>query len=297
MIVISDSSFQAAVRRIKNLIWLQHSNPIEVGKWHAQDVSGSQMHLFHEILNVNLAIPVASTIEGMNLQFQPNQPWADKHFRERVSGIPHNPPPSHNFWPFAKKNNGDHLKDAGKFSHTYPERFWPRYAGNDFPESYDPRDNKPNRGIRYDYGDLDDVVSLLRREPLTRQAYLPVWFPEDTGAAHSQRVPCTLGYQFLIRQRRPGAPLGLSCTYFMRSCDLYRHFNDDLYMAARLMGWVVDQLNPVVDVKLDTLNVSITNLHVLSGDMPRLRAEVMKIQQGVDLYGEDDDSLGPYGPS
>ena len=29
-----------------------------------------------------------------------------------------------------------------------------------------------------------DVIDLLEREPFTRQAYLPIWFPEDTGAFH-----------------------------------------------------------------------------------------------------------------
>jgi hypothetical protein len=141
------------------------------------------------------------------------------------------------------------------------------------------------RGIRFDYGDLDDVVDLLVRSPLTRQAYLPIWFPEDTGAHHRQRVPCTLGYHFMIRESQ------LSCRYYMRSCDLIRHFTDDLYMAARLMQWITDQLNmcpnPWHDsaparkvlvcpeckssVKTGRLIMYISSLHAFTGDAYKLK--------------------------
>ena len=67
-----------------------------------------------------------------------------------------------------------------------------------------------------DYGDLDDVVTLLTNDPLTRQAFLPMWFPEDTGVVHGTRVPCSLGYHFMQRDGR------LSITYYIRSCDIVR---------------------------------------------------------------------------
>src|SRR3546814_17811567 len=78
------------------------------------------------------------------------------------------------------------------------------------------------------------------RSPYTRQAYLPVWFPEDTGSASGQRVPCTLGYQFLIRETPAGKVLHI--IYNMRSCDFMRHLADDIYMTIRLAQWMPDQL-------------------------------------------------------
>lgn len=134
-------------------------------------------------------------------------------------------------------------------------------------------------GIRYRYGDLNDVVSLLAKEPYTRQAYLPVFFPEDTGAHHGERVPCTLGYHFLLREGK------LHINYFIRSCDYLRHFRDDVYLAGRLCQWIVHQL--IVkeawtgateqalwgNVTPGTLTMFISSLHVFEGDLPKMRRE------------------------
>jgi hypothetical protein len=67
------------------------------------------------------------------------------------------------------------------------ERYWPKYIN--WAQDEEPQDAM--FGIRYNYGDLNDVVDLLARSPATRQAVLPVWFPEDTGAVHGERVPCS----------------------------------------------------------------------------------------------------------
>ena len=119
---------------------------------------------------------------------------------------------------------------GSRFSHTYMERFWPKTANN--------RDlNYPMKGIRYPYGDLDDVIDLLYRDPYTRQAYFPIFFPEDTGAVHGGRTPCTLGYHFMMRENR------LNMFYPIRSCDIMRHLRDDIYLACRLLLWVLNQLD------------------------------------------------------
>jgi thymidylate synthase len=76
-------------------------------------------------------------------------------------------------------------------------------------------------------------------DPETRQAYLPVWFPEDTGVVHKERVPCTLGYHFIQRMGY------LHCTYYIRSCDFVRHFRDDLYLSLRLQLWMLNQLQSI----------------------------------------------------
>jgi thymidylate synthase len=117
-----------------------------------------------------------------------------------------------------------------KMSHTYSERFWPSVVEGDEGTNYF------REGIRYRWGDLQDVIQLLQDQPFTRQATLPIFFPEDTGAVHGGRVPCTLHYHFL---RRSGK---LHLWYAIRSCDAVRHFRDDIYMAARLCQYVISQL-------------------------------------------------------
>jgi hypothetical protein len=215
-----------------------------------------------------------------------NLPWAEDHFQERVSGEPLNPPPSEAWWPFNQQQNAAHKmqKDghAAQFSHTYPERFWPKVAGRETNH-----DRGRNMGIRFLYGDLSDVVDLLRRAPATRQAYLPVWFPEDTGAVHGERVPCTLGYHFLIRTGQ------LHCFYYMRSCDLIRHFPDDVYMAGRLMQWMCQQLSTTAypdkilpPLELATLmpgvlTMNISSLHTFEHDDYALRQAASRLPGGA----------------
>lgn len=211
---------------------------VDTGHWQAlRDVPQTKTL---ELTNVLIEIPIAPTSGSWASMIRPNLPWAEAHFRERVGGEPLNPGEEYKNWPWYKGNVEEH-KPRGAFSHTYMERFWPRRAGYRDPEGT----NYDNHGIRYRYGDLNDVLDLLTREPYTRQAFLPVWFPEDTGAHHGERVPCTLGYHFLLRDDK------LHCTYFIRSCDFIRYFRDDIYMAGRLVQWVIRKLLEREDIEQD----------------------------------------------
>jgi thymidylate synthase len=211
----------------------------------------------------------AQDVASLQQKVQPNLPWAEDHFLERVSGEPLNPPPSEAWWPFAQQGNAAHKK-AEKFSHTYPERMWPKHAGDieaAHGELSAHGDWCINKGIRFAYGDLADVVEMLRKTPMTRQAFLPIWFPEDTGAVHGERVPCTLGYHFQVREGR------IFITYYIRSCDIVRHMRDDVYMAARLAQWVAAQL-PDLMIERGELTMHIANMHCFEGDRAMLQMKV-----------------------
>ena len=190
---------------------------------------------------------VPDNLDRLRGAIKPNLPWADDHFKERVSGWPLNPGETWKNWPWALAAD-KHRTEGECFSHTYMERFWAAKTDG--------------HGIRYPYGDLGSLVELLRREPNTRQAYLPVFFPEDTGAIHGGRIPCTLGYHFIQR----GGYLHMS--YYIRSCDLYRHFRDDVYLAAKLLLWVRDQVNP--NWTPGWLRMDIGSLHCFVNDYWRL---------------------------
>lgn len=287
--------------------FMRDAQEVKSGEWQSQDVSDRPEMVAWELEDYTLQWHIPSAKSTLQDAVRPNLPWAEEHFQERVGGQPLNPPPSHERWPHRQKNNEGHMPD-GRFSHTYPERFWPKEAGRQqtwkspaWPTpSGGPRDvevidgemwevlggervhlitsedfeawgytHPHNEGIRFKYGDLGDVVAQLRRSPGTRQAYLPVWFPEDTGAVHGERVPCTLGYLFKIRADR------LNCTYYIRSCDFMRHFRDDVYMAARLVQWMCQQLSPDrgADVgypKPGRLTMHVGSFHIFAGDKPIL---------------------------
>src|SRR5690606_10397937 len=147
---------------------LKFGQYVEVGHWQGLDVRGKPFGQFHEALNYSFTCRYVEDLDQLRQEIQPNLPWADDHFEERVSGIPYNPAPSHKEWPFARNKNKDTMEVEGKkFSHTYPERFWPKNAAAD---ELGVTGRLPMQGIRYPYGDLNDVVDLLVRQPHTRQA-------------------------------------------------------------------------------------------------------------------------------
>lgn len=254
--------------------------PVDVGQWQGLDIKGDSSKVTWELREAILQLRMPETMSRAQREYSPNLPWAEDHFQERVSGIPLNPPPSNAWWPFAQAGHSDHLQE-GKFSHTYPERFWGKYEVNwgKWP-NYDVVTTR--RGIRFEYGDLNDVVLRLAKNPMTRQAYLPVWFPEDTGAPEGERVPCTLGYLFMIRDDK------LHVTYNIRACDFMRHFKDDVYMAVRLGQWMRDEL--VDPLEMGDLTMHISSFHIFEGD--RAMVEHLRRQYNIERSVRLREALG-----
>ena len=217
---------------------------IHTGSWQGLSTSHNPAGATHELLNVFVSAPVSPDLEVLQAHIQPNLPWADVHHNERVGGKPVNPPPSYKIWPWTQSS--ERFKPGGLFDACYPERIWPKYA----------RSGAPRKGIEGLYGDLGDVVELLRQDPLTRRAYLPLFHPDDTGVGEGRRTMCSLGYGFIQRMGQ------LHMTYTMRSCDYAHHLRDDIYLAARMLLWVCDQLN----VPPGDLTVLITSLHCFVND-------------------------------
>ena len=238
----------------------------DVGEW--QGIKGGETGRTYELEDVSFQSRIPADVYQLVTQLRPNMPWAEDHFNERVGGVPVNPPPSARYWPFTQRGHKEHLDDQGHFSHTYPERLWPKYAN--------PEPNKSeNFGVRFTLGDLEDVVELLARSPQTRQAFIPIWFPEDTGATASQRVPCTLGYHVMIRGTE------MKIVYYIRSCDLLRHFVDDVYLAMRLCQWLCQRVSeklstPVVPRQLV---MHISSLHIFEADRQTLEYQHRQLTQ------------------
>lgn len=240
-------------------------------QWQSQDVRGKPDMVMREVLNFSFQVPVSGEdLNALRRDIAPNLPWADDHFAERVGGEPLNPGVQWSKWPWG--NSADKFRNlpGGKFSHTYMERFWPKFA--DYTDGGKLGDNdsipaEARSGIRAAYGDLNDVVEHLVKHPLSRQAYLPVWFPEDTGVAHGERVPCTLGYHFIMRGDH------LHTTYYIRSCDVIRHFQDDIYLAVRLKLWLLKKLRETdpawKKVVPGFFVMHVTSLHAFKNDVQK----------------------------
>lgn len=234
-------------RNLKEMIKLAHQRLynygqiVETDTWQGKD-DGFK---FIELLFLGMESPMAQNKEESELLCNPLQPWCNEHFEERISGIPMNPPPSHEIW---RTGTSDYLSNESvKFSHSYPERMWPKTI--------------LDSGVRYAIGDLNDIVTILKKDRYTRQAYLPIWFPEDLGAVlECERVPCTLGWHFIIRKFEGMDYLNIS--YPMRSMDAVRHFANDVYLVNLLGLWVANQLN----AKVGMLNINVTSFHCFEND-------------------------------
>lgn len=261
----TNSHFEEAYREKVRLILL--TEPLSRGPAHA--MSDQTTSSTHELMHVQDVFDVDRFSGAWAEVMKPNLPWAEDHFQERISGEPMNPSPSEAWWPFARAGNAEHKGADFKFSHTYPERFWPKRAGvDDIPVDF-------LMGIRFAYGDLNDLIQVLKNNPRSRQAYLPIWFPEDlTAAAQGERVPCSMGYHFIYNP----AHQGLDCVYTMRSCDLVRFYRDDVYMAGRLLQHVAQK----VDSAPGKLVINIANLHCFPGDRPFLESLLPKRHIGFD---------------
>lgn len=215
------------------------------------------------IRDVNYTANILDSVSIMADLIRPDLEWCNLHFEERVSGEPLNPGESYKIWPYAKFTDETFLKPGLKFDHSYMERFWPKKA------------MYPFEGIRFPYGDYSDVINQLSENQLTRQAYLPIFFPEDTGAVNSIRVPCTLGYLFEIFDNK------LDVTYYIRSCDAYRHLRNDIYLAARLLIHTKEILleHGIEHIETGKLTMKIANLHVFENDIYPLRKKEIKLEQ------------------
>jgi len=279
---ITDPNFFMAMQRIMN-DFEKHAAIVSTERWQGVETQGRQDYQSKELLNYDLCVPLKEQdVFFYQRELKPNLPWADEHFKERVCGEPINPGVEWANWPWAG-SAAKHRNADEEFNHNYMQRYWPKYAGmvrggvlKDTVydanwrklHNYKPEQPSPHKGIRHTYGDLMDVVEYLVKEPHTRQAYLPIFFPEDTGYGDGGRKPCTLGYQFIMRDDR------LHVYYPLRSCDFYKHFRDDIYLTIRLLFWVIDQCalrdERWKSVKAGNFSMHMTSFHCFYNDYVKL---------------------------
>jgi thymidylate synthase len=100
-----------------------------------------------------------------------------------------------------------------------------------------------------------------------------MFFPEDLSAANkNKRIPCTLGWHFLVRDNK------MHCQYPMRSCDALRHFHNDLYFANLLVLWMIEQVG--VDLEPGAILFSATSFHCFENDVYALNKSLIKNKLG-----------------
>lgn len=166
--------------------------------------------------------------------FSHSKEWADAEFQERIdtSDII-NPGKA---WEL-RKDLWEQFLVNGKFDYTYNERM-----------------------VILPY-----TIQLLKSDSDTRKAVLPIFNGngEDDTLYYpgNKRIPCSMYYDFLIRQNGKGEKV-LHICYHQRSSDFAQHFGNDIYLAWRLMEYVAQE----VGVKPGYLYHTIDSLHIYKKD-------------------------------
>lgn len=238
------------IYKILKRFQVQSSLNTERCRWQSQPVDQG----FIECTNFFYKIDCTNwSTEKAKVELQPQFEWCEAHFAERIGGIPVNPPPSHKMWNC--KTEAHFSKGTERFSHTYPERFWPKTL--------------MSRGIRFETADYNSLLALLKKDLYTRQAYLPIFFNEDLSAAlENERVPCTLGYYFYYKDEK------IHCNYVIRSIDVIRHLNNDLYLTFLLLENVAKQISqPIGNITLIAFN-----MHCFQNDRYTLAKRIEKYE-------------------
>lgn len=153
-----------------------------------------------------------TVLNPQEMDLNPVQPWASLEWEERRAGINGKPVNPGEAWRARSTVWTEFLTEQGRFDYSYPERF--------------------------DCGGLSPIKRIIERideDPDSRQLWCSIWHPEDIiFIGGERRVPCTLGYNFQVRD---GA---LNIHYIQRSCDFATHFQNDMYMGHQLQKYVAD---------------------------------------------------------
>jgi thymidylate synthase len=181
------------------------------------------------------------------------RPWAEKEFEERVSGHQINPGTAY-------KLNRDmweeFLVHGNKFDYTYAERL--------------------NTKVLYHnqiLTKLKAVIQLLNDDQDTRKAVINIYGDLDGDHYHGDaRIPCSMYYDFLIRENSKGQKQ-LNICYHQRSADFLAHLGDDIYLAWRLMEYVAEK----VGVLPGYLYHTIDSLHAYRKDWDLLNSNIEDI--------------------
>ena len=177
--------------------------------------------------------------------------WADAEFQERMdtSDII-NPGKA---WEL-RKDLWEQFLVNGKFDYTYNERI-----------------------IHV----IKPLIRLLKDDNDTRKAVLPIFNGDMDGLDTawydgSRRIPCSMYYDFLIRQNGKGEKV-LHICYHQRSSDFVTHFGNDVYLAWRLMEYVAKE----VGVKPGYLYHTIDSLHTYQKDWDKLASSLRVFEDTI----------------
>lgn len=152
-------------------------------------------------------------------------------------------------------------------SYKIREDMWNKFieGDNKFSYTYSERLNKNKQ--------FQNVINALKEDKGTRQAVLSMWDPnldmDPKKLGGGNRIPCSLFYQFLIRNDR------LHCMYHMRSNSFFEHCVIDLYTTTGMMEYMVKELKKdYPNLKMGQLMYSAGSLHAFQWNLKEWNSAV-----------------------
>jgi len=179
-----------------------------------------------ELLNYQYQL---SNINLMEMLPMIDSQWCEAEFTERMSPEWFLNPG--NAWKLREEIWTPFLEESGEFSYTYHHRMHSQVAL---------------------------IIDELGSHPHSRQLFLGIWdLKEDPIRRGERRVPCSLGYWFVRRG------LDLHVSYLQRSADFSEHFNNDVYLACKLLEHIARE----ADLNVGTFTHWLGSLHVFEKDV------------------------------
>lgn len=131
--------------------------------------------------------------------------WCNAEIKERLNTVGMNPGEA---WRI-REDVWEQFLVQGKFDYTYSERIaW----------------------------QLSWIIKEIQIHPETRQAIIEVHDRGvDTYRMGTQRIPCSMFYQFMLRDGK------LDVIYVMRSTDFFTHFQNDIWLACALRDYIAEK--------------------------------------------------------
>lgn len=199
-----------------------------------------------ELIGVNFTIskPYLGRREMLDFIFKEDAPRIEEYcrveFEDRINRERLNPGNSYlirlDLWQQFMARSKE-----GKFDYTYSERM-------------------------NDWRQLDHAIAALKEDVNSRRAMVMIFKPEDTcsSAGFATRIPCSISYQFLIRNNR------LIVVYYTRSNDYFNHFAIDIWLAAELQAYMVSELSGTYpELKPGQLEYFAGSLHAYHDDISK----------------------------
>lgn len=228
-------NFKAAITEIAREL-RKCSSEVHTDTYQNKDISEDPMMTTKELQAFSFA--VIDTSDSAEMPGVTKE-WCEAEFFERVSRQPWNPGNAYKYrkevWDQFLVGDPSEVDDK-IFDYTYAERM---------------------------YWQIDPVIKELCEHPATRQAIIEIHdrMIDQDGMGGVKRIPCSMFYQFMIRDGK------LDVIYVMRSTDFATHFQNDIWLANKLKEYIATE----VGIEPGKFIMFASSLHIYKKDWNELQ--------------------------